>query len=477
MAKVSPNFEEKIRPPAVAGQFYPGEKKELESMIDKLISQAEVPEIEGEIFGLLLPHAGYVFSGQVIAFGLKAIRGKIFDTVIIIGDSHTEHFQGVSIWPAGSWETPLGEVEVDKELAGKILSFSERFIVRDSAHLFEHSVEVEIPFLQKTLKDFKILPIIFGSQDKDWKNLAKAILNNIKRKKILIIASSDLSHYPPYQEAKKADLEILKAVLEVNPEVLKEKIQKLEKKNIPNAQTFLCAQDSVKTLLEIAKNLRAKAKLLNYANSGDLQEGDKFHVVGYGAVGFYLPEKISLKKDSLSSAEKLELLFIARTSVESFIRERKIPKFEVKSERLKENQGAFVTLKKHGKLRGCIGQIAQDMPLYKVVSQMAIAGAVQDPRFSPVREEELPELKYEISVLSPFRLINSPEEIQLGVHGVQVRIGTKSALFLPQVAIENNWDLKTFLDQLMLKAGLWPGYWKQNPVKFYVFEAEVFSEE
>lgn len=259
----------KLRPPAVAGQFYPEDKKELEGMIEQFLAQAEPPKIDGEVFGLLLPHAGYIFSGPVAVYGFKAITRKDFNTVIIIGDSHYERFDGVSIWPEGSWETPLGKVEVDKSLAEKILSASDRFLVRDSAHLFEHSLEVQLPFLQKTLKDFKIVPIIFGSEDEDWQGLAEVILENIGGKKILVIASSDMSHYLPYQEAKVIDRQTLDSILNLSTENLE-----------------VCAKDSVKTLLKIAKNLKAKTKLLKYANSGDTA-GDKLQVVGYGAVAFY----------------------------------------------------------------------------------------------------------------------------------------------------------------------------------------------
>jgi AmmeMemoRadiSam system protein B/AmmeMemoRadiSam system protein A len=442
-------------------------------MIDYYLSKAKPPPIEGEIFGLILPHAGYIFSGLVAAHGFKAIAGKNFETIIIIGDSHTQYFDGVSIWPAGSWQTPLGKVEIDKELAAKILASSERFLVRDSAHLFEHSLEVQLPFLQKTLKKFKILPIIFGSEEKDWKILAQAILENTKGKKVLIIASSDLSHYPPYEKAKEADLETLEAILKIDPLILEEKIQELKKRVISGAQTFMCAKDSVKTLLEIAKNLKAEAKLLKYANSGDVLAGDRSRVVGYGAIVFYNKAK---KKEALSPEEKEKLLYIAKASVENFLEKGKIPEFEVKSERLKQNQGAFVTLKKQGKLRGCIGQVIGNQPLYQIVSQMAVAAAIKDSRFPPVTKEELDQLEYEISVLGPLRKVDSWKEIQIGLHGVQAVAGFRSGLFLPQVATENNWDLETFLDQLMLKAGLWPDYWKENPVDFYVFEAEVFGK-
>lgn len=258
-----------IRQAAAAGQFYPEDKKGLSKMIDDFMLMANPPEIRGEIFGLLVPHAGYVFSGAVAASGFKSIVGKNFDTVIIIGDSHYERFDGISIWPNGAWQTPLGDVLVDEKLANKFFSSSKRFLLRDSAHLFEHSIEVQLPFLQKTLKGLKILPIMFGSENKDWKLLAGTILKNINYKKVLIIASADLSHYLSYEEAKKIDKKTLENIL-----------------NLKVSGLNICAIDSAKTLIEITKNLGGKAKLLKYLNSGD-SGGDKLKVVGYGALAFY----------------------------------------------------------------------------------------------------------------------------------------------------------------------------------------------
>jgi AmmeMemoRadiSam system protein B len=279
------NQKEKLRFPAVAGQFYPGEREELSQMIDEFLENAKVPKIEGEIFGILVPHAGYVFSGPVAAYSYKAIERKNFETVVLIGDSHYEYFDGVSVWDRGEWETPLGRVKVDEELAKEILNFSKRFLVKDSAHLFEHSLEVQIPFLQKVLKDFKILPLIFGSEDKDWKELAKAILKSMEKKKILVVASSDLSHYPPYEVAQEADKRTIEGILSSDPEKFKEKIENL-KKLFPDVDTFACAQDTIKTILEISKNLKGKAKLLRYQNSGDTIYGEKSQVVGYCAIAF-----------------------------------------------------------------------------------------------------------------------------------------------------------------------------------------------
>jgi hypothetical protein len=278
-------MKEKIRFSAVAGQFYPAQKQNLERMLKNFFEEVKIPEIKGEIFGMIVPHAGYIFSGFVAAHCYKAIKDKNFETVILIGDSHYERFDGVSVWDGGEWETPLGRIKVNEKLAQKILRESERFFVRDSAHLFEHSLEVQLPFLQKALKDFKILPIIFGSEDKDWKILAKSILKFLKERKILIVISSDLSHYPPYEIAKEADKRTIEAILTSDPQKFKEKIENL-KKTFPDVDTFACAQDSIKTILEISKNLGGKARLLKYQNSGDTIYGEKIQVVGYGAIVF-----------------------------------------------------------------------------------------------------------------------------------------------------------------------------------------------
>jgi AmmeMemoRadiSam system protein B len=279
-------MEEKIRLSAVSGQFYPEEKRELERMIENFLKEAEIAEVKGEVFGLILPHAGYVFSGFVAAHGFKLISGKNFKNVILIGDSHYEWFDGVSVWEKGFWETPLGKIKVNEKLAKKIISHSKRFFIRDSAHLFEHSLEVQLPFLQKVLKDFEIVPIIFGSEDKDWKELAKAILNSMNEN-TLVIASSDLSHYPPFEVAQKVDSETIGAILKCDPKEFSKKMEELKEK-FPDVDTFACAQDSIKTILEISKQKKAKAKLLKYQNSGDTLFGDKFQVVGYSAICFYV---------------------------------------------------------------------------------------------------------------------------------------------------------------------------------------------
>ncbi|MGC9031559.1 MAG: AmmeMemoRadiSam system protein B [Minisyncoccia bacterium] len=275
-----------FRFPAVAGTFYPAQKKELEKLIFQFLSNVKLPQKEKKPIGILVPHAGYIFSGQTAVFAFKTLIGKKIETVVLIGDSHYEYFDGVSIWQKGNWQTPLGQISIDEDLAAKLLSYSKRFFNKDSAHFFEHSLEVQIPFLQYVLNDFKILPILIGSQGKDWQNLAKALLEYTKNKNVLFLASSDLSHYPCKEDATIYDKETINAILSCDPQKLDKKLRELEKLNIENVQTFLCSEDAVKTLLEVVKTKGGKAMLLNYSNSGDVQYASQ-QVVGYASILFY----------------------------------------------------------------------------------------------------------------------------------------------------------------------------------------------
>lgn len=468
--------EEKIRTEAVAGQFYPRDKKELENIIEGFLNNVNPPQTEGEIIALILPHAGYQFSGQVAAFGFKKLINEDIDTVLLIGNSHYETFEGISVFADGFFQTPLGRIEIDRELAEAIIKENEKISFKESPHLKEHSLEVQLPFLQKILKNFKIVPILFGNSDpKDYQLLADAILKNIKGKNVLLIASSDLSHYPSYENAKIADKKTIEAILTGNIENLEKTIFELEQQKVPNALTFACGLDAIKTVMQVAKELNAKEiKLLKYSNSGDITN-DHFQVVGYSAIGFFGERRGEL----LNKKEKEKLLEIARTSVEYFIKHKKAPDFKIEDQMLNQKLGAFVTLKKFGQLRGCIGTFSPtSIPLYQVVSQMAIAAAVSDLRFLPVQEYELADLKYEISVLSELQKIDDWKKIEIGKHGVQIKKGFNSGVFLPQVAIENNWDLETFLTELCVhKANLSPTCYKEKDVEIYVFTAQVFGEE
>ena len=464
-----------VREPVVAGKFYPKDKNQLAILLDNFLEKVSLPEIKGEVIALIVPHAGYQFSGEVSAHAFKTLEGEQVDTVIIIGNSHYERFDGVSVFPKGAYKTPLGEVKIDSDLAQKIIQESDRIFFKESVHKLEHSIEVEIPFLQKTLKHFKIVPILFGnSQKEDWKILGDAILKHIKGKNIILIASSDLSHYPPYEIAKYADKKTIEAILTGDIEHFEKTIQELQQENLPNTVTFACGSDAIKTVMYVAKKLEAsEIKLLKYANSGDTA-GDKNRVVGYSAIGFFAERRDNL----LNKEERKRLLQIARESVETFIREGKIPEFLEDNPMLNQKLGAFVTIKKHGRLRGCIGEFSPTKePLYKVVSKMAIAAATKDIRFLPVKEDELDKLEYEVSVLSEPQKIDDWRKIELGKHGVIIRQGLNQGVFLPQVADETGWSLEEFLSELCSqKAGLPSDCYKDKNTEIYIFTAQVFSE-
>jgi len=465
-----------IREPAVAGQFYPAESGELAKQVDDFLAEVPIEKSTGAILGLIVPHAGYIYSGPVAAYGFKQLENEDIETVILIGNSHLAYFEGAAVYDKGYFKTPLGEVEIDESLAKEIMAENKKIKADMIAHQYEHSLEVEVPFLQRVLKNFKILPILMGSGSfDDVKILAKAISKNIADKNVIVVASSDMSHYPPYEQANYADKKTYEAILTGEVEVLEKTIAQLEKENIANAQTFLCGQDAVEVLMLVMQDLGVKEiKLLKYANSGDTA-GDKSQVVGYSAIGFYGERRGSL----LNREEQKRLLEIARQSVETYIKEGRVLTFSETNPVLNQKLGAFVTLKKNGQLRGCIGRFTSDdnPPLYQTVAEMAIAAATQDIRFLPVQAYELSELEYEVSVLSPLKKIDDWHQIKLGKHGVKIKKDGRSGVFLPQVAIETGWDFETFMAELCSqKAGLSRNCWQDKETELYIFTAQVFKE-
>ncbi len=455
-----------IREPAAAGKFYPFNKEELKEKVEKLLKKAEASSNQADLFGLIVPHAGYDFSGLTAAYGFKNINSEV-DTVVVIGSSHQEFFQGISVFKEGYYRTPLGKVEIDSELAGKLIESSEKISFRKSAHQNDHIIEVEIPFLQVLLNEFKIVPVLFGnSGENDYKVLVEFLKKVRGNKKVLVVASSDLSHYPSRQDAEKVDSKTIEAILTGEVEELEERINNLEE--VPNLETPACGLEAVKALMLLAKGM--DIELLNYSNSGEIS-GEEMNVVGYASIGFFRNEKFQLSQE-----DKEKLLKIARQSVESYLKKGEIEYDQ--PDNLDEKLGAFVTIKKEGKLRGCIGAFSpSEHPLHKTVSRMAISAASEDKRFKPVTEEELEDLEYEISVLSELKKIANWQDIKLGEQGVKIVYGSYSGVFLPQVAEENNWNLEEFLSQLCFqKIGLSSDCYKNNNVDLYVFEAEVFGE-
>ncbi len=458
---------ESVRKPAVAGAFYPGTPGELRKVVSDMLAAAKPPKVNGRIVGLIAPHAGYIYSGEVAAHAYKLIEGRRFDAVIVIAPSHHVAFRGCSIYDGRAYETPLGLAEIDTALAGKLLRDYDFIISYPPAHQSEHSLEVQVPFLQAAVPGLRLVPIIMGDQSlAACERLAGAIAESVKGMNVLVVASSDLSHFHTYDRAVELDNIVVDRVRDFDPEGLAH--------DLASGKCEACGGGPMITAMLAGKLMGAdSAEILKYANSGDTS-GDRSRVVGYLAAAIYDREDVGVNL-GLGEEEKVDLLRIARASIEAAVRGEPVPEFEALTPLMGEKRGAFVTLTEEGRLRGCIGHIRGIEPLYITVSSMAVAAALEDPRFDRVAPAELDDLEIEISVLTPFEKIKDPSEIVVGTHGLYIEKGYNHGLLLPQVAADYGWDRYEFLDQTCRKAGLPAGAWKEGAT-IYIFSAQIFSE-
>ena len=439
-----------IREPVAAGKFYPEGKEVLEDLIRNYLSKAEYVNF-GKLRGLVVPHAGYIFSGIVAAKGFKQIP-KDIKTVIVIGPSHHFYFKGASLPSYTHFKTPLGEVKISK----KVDSLRKNKIFVNVSDKLEHSIEVEIPFLQVLLgNDFELIPIMTGNVDPE--KLADVLLPLID-KETLVIASSDLSHYYPYEIAYKIDKNCLEAIPSLN----------FSKMRYCEA----CGKIPILTLMHLAKKLGWYGYLLDYRTSGDTA-GNKQSVVGYASIGFF---------EGINPKEQKILLKIARETLEFYLKNKTLPiiREEFLPERLIEKKGCFVTLYKKGKLRGCIGTLLPLEPLYRCVIRNSINAALHDIRFKPVSFNELKDIKIEISVLTEAKEVKFKnwkellEKITRKDGIILIKEG-RSATYLPQVW-EQLPEKELFLSNLCIKAGLLPDCWKEEGVRIKKYQAQVFKE-
>jgi hypothetical protein len=467
-----------IREPIVAGSWYPGKPEVLSQDIRRYLDTAKKEQIEGEILALISPHAAYVYSGPVAAHAYRLIEGKTFEAVVVVAPSHQALFRGASIYPQGGFRTPLGVIPIDAELCRRLMEKRKEIQFIPDAHAQEHSLEIQLPFLQVVLRSFKLIPIVMEPywSWESCQSLASAIAETVRGKNVLLIASSDLSHFHSYDKAVELDKIILGHIEKYDPEGLYQ--------DLKGDRAEACGGGAILSMMLAAKALGAnQGKVLKYLNSGDVT-GDRSRVVGYAAGVFFKQaggaEKMKEERKKvgvdlgLNEQEKKILHDIVTSVVENKAKGKPVPGFHVDSSVLKENRGAFVTITSRGQLRGCIGQIEAREPLYKTVEEMAEAAAFRDPRFMPVTENELPELKYEISVLTPLRRIKDVNEVEVGKHGIYIKKGWNSGLLLPQVATEYGWDRQTFLEHTCNKAGLPSDAWKDKSAEIYIFSADIF---
>ncbi len=481
------DMDHAVRTPAVAGQFYTADPATLRKEILGYLDAARPPALGGRVIAIVSPHAGYQYSGQVAAYGYKLVAGRTYDAVVVISPSHTEYFSSASIFPGAAYRTPLGDIPVDIELAKLIASKSDlvRFDAKGhetrAGRRSEHALEVQLPFLQVALGEFKLVPIVMGDQSAPVvEALGSALGEALRNRNVLIVASTDLSHFHDDAEARELDGEFQKRLALFDPAELL--------KALSSNSGEACGGGPVVAAMIAARSLGAtRCAVLTYANSGDVT-GDRSSVVGYLSAAM-VDEKQGSKATKASKAsgtappseltrdDKVFLLKLARSVIEAECRGAKLAIASPPSPIMKEPRGAFVTLKKAGRLRGCIGYIEALKPLAATIEEMAKAAAFADYRFTPVRTEEIEDIEIEISILSPLFIVHDPSTVVVGTYGLIVSRGSNRGLLLPQVPIEWGWDRETFLAQTCVKAGLQENAWKERGTKIEAFTANVFSEK
>ena len=465
------------RPATQANRFYTGDARELSEEVDSFLALHAKDRKYEHVAALIVPHAGYYFSGNVAAAAYQSIPdGKTYKRLFLLGPSHHEWLDGASVnTEYDYYSTPLGDVKVDIETA-RLLTNTDGtdktdsvFFYSPKAHDREHCLEVQLPFLQRRFGEVPpIVPIIISTND--YRKLQR-IANMLKpffTEENLFVVSSDFSHYPKYEDACEVDARTGKAVESGDVERFIAQLEENSRSGVRNLATSACGELAIATLMLMMQDGGYEVKHLLYQNSGDIDDHDHSRVVGYHAFAVLRKSEFSLNNE-----EKRMLKDIALTSIKDSLDGKRIVEPTTLTATLKQKCGAFVSLHKQGRLRGCIGHFGEDVPLHEIVAEMARAAAFEDPRFMSVTKDELDDVDIEISVLTPMRRIRSLDEFQLHKHGIYIKKGYRSGTFLPQVADEVNWTKEEFVGHCAQdKAGIgWDG-WKD--AELYVYEAIVF---
>lgn len=477
----------KERPAYNAGMFYPASPVEIRQSIQDYLEAVKLVPLSQKPFGIISPHAGYPYSGPVAAYGFTAIKNHRYDAIIIISPCHVDYFEFASIYNGDAYLTPLGKLFIEKTIAKELQTDDNRVRISSKGHEIgmngraEHGIEVQLPFIQIILGDVPIIPIVLGTMDWDviqvlGKQLGRLALTH----DILIVASSDLSHYHGYEDCKSIDRQFM--------DILKSfSVEKVYKELMTKSVEACGGGPIIALMLAAQENNVNSIEILNYATSGDVPYGDKSRVVGYMSAAFYKNQtsksegktmKIGeVKNRYLNTEEQKFLLQLAEDVIDASVKGNPIPRPENIPEICKEDRGAFVTIEKHGQLRGCIGYILPVYPLYETVIEVAQSAALKDPRFNRVSTGELKDLEIEVSVLTVPEKIDDPSVIEVGKHGIIIKRGYYQGLLLPQVATDYGWDRETFLEHTCQKAGLPPNSWKDKNTEISIFSAQVFNRK
>ncbi|MBI2876856.1 MAG: AmmeMemoRadiSam system protein B [Candidatus Tectomicrobia bacterium] len=462
-----------VRPSILQGTWYPSTSQALGSQVDTLLQAAPSVQLPGSLRALIVPHAGYAYSGRCAAHAYRALADRQYRRVIVLAPSHYGGFRGGSILPVSYYETPLGLVEVDQE-AVRSLRAHPLIGVQVEAELREHSLEIQLPFLQRSLSGFKLVPLLIGQLAREEYPVLAGEIQRQVDDHTLLIASSDFTHYGPRFGYLPFDREIPYRIWMLDSHALA-RIQERDVEGflhyVADTGATICGFRPIALLLQsLPEDVRGQ--VLDYYSSGEMT-GDYTNSVSYAALVF------TCDPERLDGEEKRTLLSIARDTMELYLRMGQMLEVEngpyVLTERLQRRLGTFVTLEKEGRLRGCIGNVLPNKPLYESVRDNAIHAAVRDPRFPAMAVEEVPQVRLEVSVLSTLKRVATLREIWVGRHGLLVRKGSRSGLLLPRVALDHRWDLQTFLENACLKAGLQPQDWKEG-AEVYLFTTQSLAE-
>ena len=474
-----------VRNPAVAGSFYPSSASEIRSMLGAWLHPTEGSDAPQAV---IVPHAGYVFSGEVAASAFSRITaGHNYKRIFLPGPSHRVGFTGASVDTLYEYaETPLGQIQIDVSTGEELIRDGKgAFVCRRDAHDGEHCLEVQLPFLQMVFSEVPpVVPIVIGTQRLNILEEIAEVLEPYFNEENLFVISSDFSHYPSYDDARKSDLYLAETITSGGLEEFLNALMQIDRMKYTGQDTAACGANAIAVLLSILDDLgrgRFEAEHVMYRNSGDSPYGDKDRVVGYNSIVFTRRAKASgldLQEEHIfhfSDEEKKAMISTARAAIYSSLR-LDFDGDDTPVGILKEKgYGVFVTLRMGGRLRGCIGRFTSDDTLAATIRAMASSAAFSDPRFPSLSRKEAPGVEIEVSVLSPLKKIDSIEEFKLGRDGIYMIKGGRHGTFLPEVAEETGWTTEEFLGHCARdKAGIgWDG-WKD--AELYTYQAEVVNE-
>ena len=467
-----------VRRPVRAGSFYPADASELTRMIDRLTHKASKTSVRiptnKALKAVIMPHAGYIYSGWTAAHASLVLKRNQFAKVILLGP---DHFLGISngaICNVAAFETPLGKIKLHTDVV-KLRRHPDLFRELPVSMDNEHSLEVILPFLQTYLGKFQLVPVVVGRADIDRFSDA---LETVMGRQTLLAVSSDLSHFLAYSEAASLDRETIDAIVNLHPD------------RLINKDNRACGLMPIRILMEIARRNHWQPVVLHYSNSGDTA-GSRSRVVGYTAIAFFGDQSMENQFDShanLTEEQGQVLVRLARHTIMEKLG-RKISDSEsdrgsraLQDEDFESHCGTFVTLKIKGQLRGCIGNLTSTETVWDGIKRNAVNAAFHDPRFSPLTAKELEQTEIEVSILTEPRPLeyqsgqDLTQKLRVKVDGVIIRKGHASATFLPQVW-EQLPEPEKFLSHLCLKAGLPSDAWKDPEVEILTYQVQYFEEK